>query len=98
MKHKRTKIYTFQKFQFHLYYWVISKNVLIKTQKPQQYYCPDNLLVKLSAFQGERLGLNLACDNFSNLFSLQTDAQDIYLHVFELYRWFMWSNIGAMEK
>ena len=49
------------------------KNVLIKMQKPELYYCPDGLLVQLSAFQAERPGLNPTCANFCffflNLFS-----------------------------
>ena len=43
----------------------------IKTQKPQLHYCPDGLLVKLSAFHAKRPGLNPAWANsyfFSQLF------------------------------
>ena len=50
----------------------MSKNVPIKVQKPQLYYCPDGLLVKLSAFHAEhyskqrcdarlKLGQNIKC-------------------------------------
>ena len=40
------------------------QDVPVETQKPQLYYCPDDLLVKLSAFQAEHPGLNPACANF----------------------------------
>ena len=58
IEQKITSSWNFQLFQFHFHYWVISKNVLIKTQKPQPRYCPDGLLVKLSVFQAECAGSN----------------------------------------
>ena len=51
IEHEKTKTYTFQNFQFHFHYRVISKNVLIKIQKPQLCCCPDGLMVKLSVSQ-----------------------------------------------
>ena len=39
------KITSFQIFQFQFRYQVISKNILIKTQKPQLCCCPDGLMV-----------------------------------------------------
>ena len=42
---------TFQIFQFHFHYRVISINVTVKTQKPQPCYYLDGLMVKLSVFQ-----------------------------------------------
>ena len=38
------KIYANQNFQFHFHYRVMSKNILIKTQKLQLCCCPDGLL------------------------------------------------------
>ena len=45
IEHQKTKIYTIQNFQFHFHCRVLSKNVLINTQKPQLCYCPDGLLI-----------------------------------------------------
>ena len=42
----------------------MSKNVLIKAQKPQLCYCPDGLLVKLSTFHTERPASNPTWANF----------------------------------
>ena len=64
----------FQNFQFHFHCWVISKNVLIKTQKPQLCYSPDSLVVKCCNFQAmsnAHTGLNPAWTRFfSTFFSL----------------------------
>ena len=51
IEHEKTKMYTFQNFQFHFHYWVMAKNVLIKTQKPELCHCQDGLMVKLSVSQ-----------------------------------------------
>ena len=45
---------------------------------------PDGPLVKLCAFQLSALVRIQLVPILSNLFSLQTDTQNIYLHVFEL--------------
>ena len=47
-------------------------------QKPELYYCPDGLLVQLSAFQAKCPGLNPTCTNFCffwTIFPLQTDTK-----------------------
>ena len=94
-QHEKTKIYTFQNFQFHFHYRVISENVLIKTQKPQLCYCPDGLLVKLSVFQAERAGSNPTCLNFFSFFHY---ARKVSLHVSELFRLFLKdTNIEAVS-
>ena len=67
-----------QNFQFHFSHWVMSKNVLIKIQKPQLHYCPDGLLVKLSAYQAEGPSLNPHAPFFISL-SVVADAQNVSL-------------------
>ena len=52
----------FQNFQFHFHCQVINKNILVKAQKPQLCYCPDDLMVKLSIFQAvSKLMCTLLC-------------------------------------
>ena len=53
----------FQNFQFHFHYRVMSKNILIKAQKPQLYYL-SRWLIKLSTFHAECPGSNPAWANF----------------------------------
>ena len=55
----------------------MSKNVPIKSQKPQLCYCPDGLLIKLRDFQAEGLGSNPACLTlfFSYTLPIQIDAK-----------------------
>lgn len=47
IEHEKTKIYTFQIFQFRIAFIILSykQNILISlsTQKPQLCYCPDGL-------------------------------------------------------
>ena len=82
----------FQNSQFHFHYRVMSENVLIKTQKPQLYCCPDGRLVKFWVYQAMPnacTGSSPASGNFAffpNLFSLQIDAREVCFHVFEMYR------------
>ena len=53
IEHTKTKTYTNQNFQFHFHYRVISKNVLVKTQKPQLCHCPGGQMVKLHVSQAK---------------------------------------------
>ena len=95
MEHQKTKIYANQNFQFHFHYRVMSKNVLIKTQKPQLCCCPNGLLVKLWDYQAMSnacTSLNPTWGNFTffpDFFLQQTDAKRVCLHVFEMYRLFL---------
>ena len=63
IEHQKNKIYTFQNFQFHFHYRVMSKIVLIKTQKPQLALL-SRWSVKLRAFQAEHPCLNPTSANF----------------------------------
>ena len=50
IENAKTKIYTFQNFQFHFHYQVMAKNVLIKT-KSNTMLLSDGLMIKLSVYQ-----------------------------------------------
>ena len=60
--------FCYQNFQFHFHYRVMAKNIIFKTQKPQQFYCPDGLMVKLQAVPN---CMNPVWDNFFFFFFSQ---------------------------
>ena len=65
--------------------------------KPQLFYCPDGLLVKLRVCQTERPGLNRAfLLFFLNFYSLQTDAKKVCLQFFLLFLMLSWSKVKWM--
>ena len=86
------KTYTFLEFSISLSLLSMSKNVLIKAQKPQLHCCPDGLLVKFRVYQAMPMHAPIQVPLvtillfFFLIFSLQSDARKVCLHIFEMYR------------
>ena len=88
----KAKVYTNQNFQFHFHYQIISKKKSLSKYKIHNsyyaMYCPDGLLVELRVYQAKRPDSNPTCLIFFllflTLFSLQTDAKKVFLHVFTI--------------
>ena len=72
---------------FQNFFRVISKNILVKTQKPQPCYCPNGLVAKVSVCQAlpnESTDSNPAWANFFLNFFFHWTLE-CYLHVLDVY-------------